>query len=85
MSHTRRLSSSYQRIPSWDTVTKLARPSNIMAVDNSYHTLGTHCHLGSNSPLLKKLQNFMHISIGLLDRTLRKKSVTERIRLISVF
>jgi len=27
LNHSRRLSLSYQRIPSWDTVTKFARPS----------------------------------------------------------
>jgi len=39
-----------------------------------YRTLGKHCHLGSNLPPYSKKTRLMHISKGLLDRTLRKNS-----------
>jgi len=43
-----------------------------------YHTLGTHCHLGSNAPPpLLKNTNLMHISIGLLDSTFLKNQLLE--------
>jgi len=70
MSHARRLSLFYQRIPSWDAGIKLARPSKrhtckngVVDLKNSccYHTLGMRCHLGSNPlPLLKKHKNYAY-------------------------
>ena len=37
MSHPRRLSLSYQRIPSWDAVTKLARSSKFHMFIQKWH------------------------------------------------
>jgi len=63
------LSLSYRQIPSWDTVMKLAYPSNIMAVDTKCcatatvsHVIGTHCHLDSNPPYAKNTKP-MHTAL----------------------
>jgi len=76
---THRLSLSYQRIPSWNTVTKLARPSDIMAMDTSCCTQLSHIRNPLPSwqyPLpYSKNTKLMHILIGLLDRTLRQNQL----------
>jgi len=73
MSHALRLDLSYQRIPSWNTITKLARPSKrqtclckngIGDLTHSFcfHMSGMHYHLGSNL-LHSKITKRKHIFI----------------------
>jgi len=92
MSHSRRLNLFYRRILSWETVTKLARPSEKMALEIRcsttaqilHHTWGTCCHFGSN-PLYStnaKLYAYFHRTVR---HNASKKSVTDRIMLICVF
>jgi len=87
MSDPRRLSLSYLRIFSRDAVTKLARPSKCqiclckndigdLTHNFGYPTLGMQCCRSNNPPYLKNTK-LMHILIGLLNRTLRKKSASD--------
>jgi len=42
------------------------------------------CHLGSNSPLLKNTK-LVHISIGVIDRSLRKNQLLRNSIILSLF
>jgi len=79
MSHISTQLVSYQRIPSWDADTKLARPSKCktflckngigdLTHSFCFHTLGMHCHRGSNHPLIQKYKTYTYF-----DRTARQK------------
>jgi len=96
ISHASRPGLFYKRHLSWDAGTGLARPSKrhtclckngIGDLTHSFclHTLGMHCHLGSNShPLTQTYKVYAYYERNARQNAW-KKSATERITLISVF
>jgi len=75
-----RLSLSYQRIPSWDAVTKLVRPSTCqiclckggLTHNFCFHTSDTHCPLLGNPPPLPLLK--IHKTYAHFGRTTRQNA-----------